>query len=65
MLDWKKLLGKKMLSRALAALLLALVLCISACDTPGLGADTTAPDLGDPTTQQTTLDDGTDAPQRT
>ncbi len=62
MLDLKKLLGKKMLTRALAALLLALVLCVSACDNSGVGADTTAPDLDDPTTQVTTVDDATDAP---
>lgn len=54
MLDFQKLFKKTVLTRALAALLLALILCISACDGQGAGNDTTAPDLGDPTTQQTT-----------
>ena len=57
---WKKLLGKGMLTRAMAVLLLALLLCISACDGSGTGIDTTAADTTSPLTQQTTVADSTE-----
>lgn len=45
MIDWKKLFGKCMMTRALAALILALVLLVSACDGQQSGVvDTTAAD---------------------
>ena len=45
MIDWKKLFGKRMMTRALAALILALVLLVSACDGQQSGVvDTTAAD---------------------
>lgn len=64
MLDIKKLLKKGMLTRALAALLLALLLVFSACDGQGTGViDTTAADTAAPTVQQTTAaEPDTDAP---
>ena len=57
---WKKLLGKGMLTRAMAVLLLALLLCISACNGSGTGIDTTAADTTSPLTQQTTVADSTE-----
>ena len=64
MFDFEKLFGKTTLTRALAALLLVLVLCISACDGQGTGiVDTTAADTSAPTEQQTTVaEPDTDAP---
>ena len=56
MLDIKKLFGKKTPARALAALLLALILCISACDGQGTGIDSTAADTTAPMEQTTAAD---------
>ena len=65
MLDIKKLLKKGMLTRALAALMLTLLLVLSACEGQGTGVvDSTAADTSTPTTQQTTLADSeSDTPE--
>ena len=63
MLDFKKLFAKGNVTRALAALLLALVLCISACDGQNASVvDTTAADTAAPTTQETTVAEDSEAP---
>lgn len=56
MFDFKKLFGKRTLTRALAALLLALILCISACDGQGTGPESTAADTTAPAEQTTVAD---------
>ena len=62
MFDFNKIFGKRVLTRALAALLLALLLCVSACEVQGTGVvDTTVADTSVSTEQQTTLPE-TDAP---
>ena len=61
MLDFKKLFGKCTLTRAMAALLLALILCISACEGQSGEISTTAADTTAPAVQQTTVADTTAA----